>query len=539
MPHFYSTTGEKVSLTLSTDDVGVRFAGEAGPETARRAMTTAAAPRGRRADASRFGRYLMVHEAGAVAAPVGTLINALPRRLALKASSMLPVYVEEESGLRLVAGEEITVRFKARAAESQRRRLLDGLGLEVKRPSEFGPHQVVVMAKVLRSGSRALDLANLLREADDIVDYAAPNFLSEFKKQAAPDDPMFDDQWHLANTGQRGALAGEDVRALDAWRLTRGGSPRLVIAILDDGVDIGHPDLQGNIWRNPRSSAPDRHGRDFVDDEDPYNPIPKVFTAPFDDTDLNDIHGTPCAGVAAAVGDNRKGVAGIAYRCRILPVKIFAASNLAPNDRIADAIRYAGLHADVLSCSWTAPRHPDIESAINDVVRTGRKGKGCAVFAATGNDRRSSIGFPSRHPRAFAVGASTSRGRRPRYSNYGEGLAFLAPSDDDDGRVGITTTDVSNRGKGYAPGSAYCHDFGGTSSATPLAAGIAALILSVNADLTWEQVGDILKRTADKIGGAQARYRRGYSTEYGHGRVNAAAAVEAAKAKAKTKTKKR
>jgi hypothetical protein len=536
MPHFFTTTGEKVTLRLSADDVGVRFAGEAGPDVARRAVRATRAVRAHREEApSRFGRYLLMHEAGAVNAPVATVVNTLPQDLAARVSRTLPVYVDEASGLRLVAGEEITVRFTARSSEVRRKRLLDGLGLEVKRPSAFGPRQFIVIAKALPSGARALDLANLLREAHDVVEYAAPNFLSEFRKQGPPNDPLFDDQWHLANTGQRGALAGEDIGALEAWKLSGGGSPRVVIAIIDDGVDIRHPDLRPNIWRNPRPGAPDRHGRDFVDDDDPWNPVPKVFVAPFDDTDRNDIHGTPCAGVAAAVGNNRKGVTGIAYRCRILPVKIFAASDLAPNDRIADAIRYAGLHADVLSCSWTAPRHPDIESAIDDIVRTGRKGLGCAVFAATGNDSRGSIGFPSLHQRAFAVGASTSRARRARYSNYGKGLAFLAPSDDHEGRVGITTTDVSLRGKGYAPRSAYCHDFGGTSSATPLAAGVAALMLSVNANLTWKQVGTTLKETADRIGGAQARYRAGYSTEYGHGRVNAAAAVAAAKRAKKTK----
>jgi subtilisin family serine protease len=294
--------------------------------------------------------------------------------------------------------------------------------------------------------------------------------------------------------------------------------------VIDDGVDIRHSDLKSNIWTNPRKSAKDRHGRDFVNDRDKWNPRPKVFQPPFDDTELNDIHGTPCAGVIAAVG---KGVKGIAYGCTVLPVKVFAAS-LAPLDRIADGVRYAARHADVLSCSWGTAPHPDIESAIADAVTLGRRGKGAVVFVATGNEYDKAIGFPSNHPQAFGVGASNDRARRSKYSNYGKGIAFVAPSSDEDrGRNGITTTDVSSRQHGYSSGP-YCDDFGGTSSATPLAAGIAALVLSANDALSWNEVGDILKETADKIGGARSYGRGGFSTQYGHGRVNAEAAVQAA-----------
>lgn len=131
------------------------------------------------------------------------------------------------------------------------------------------------------------------------------------------------------------------------WAKVDGGKPAIVIAIIDDGIDLNHPDLKANIWTNPSRTARDRHGRDFVDDSDRYNPNPKVFNTPFDDTDTNDIHGTPCAGVGAAVGNNRKGVVGIAWNCRLMAVKILAGPSLAPNDRLADAIRYAAQHADV------------------------------------------------------------------------------------------------------------------------------------------------------------------------------------------------
>jgi subtilisin family serine protease len=236
-------------------------------------------------------------------------------------------------------------------------------------------------------------------------------------------------------------------------------------------------------------------------------------------------------------------VAGIAYRSRILAVKIFGADALAPNDRVADAIRYAGLHAQVLSCSWASPWNTDVEAAINDVVESGRGGKGCLVFCATGNENRSRIGFPARHQRAFGVGASNDQAKRASYSNFGQGIAFVAPSSDPgNDRQGIATTDVSRRNRGYNLRGAYTDDFGGTSSATPLAAGIAALVLSVNPSLTCQQARDILTSTADKIDRQGGNYQNGYSLKYGYGRLNAFNAVSLAQttraAKKKSKAKK-
>jgi subtilisin-like proprotein convertase family protein len=237
--------------------------------------------------------------------------------------------------------------------------------------------------------------------------------------------------------------------------------------------------------------------------------------------------------VAAAVGDNTSGVAGIAYRCKILPVKIFSGEDIVPFDILADALRYAGQKADVLSCSWGIPPSGDVEQAIKDVVQTGRGGKGSPVFVATGNQSSSSISFPASVPEAIAVGASTNRGKLSGYSNHGEGIDFVAPSSG--GTRGIFTTDVSISGRGYNVGDPnngdteglYTNSFGGTSSATPLAAGIAALILSVNTNLKWDQVRKYMRDTADKIDTEHGYYVNGYSVYYGFGRVNAYKALRA------------
>jgi subtilisin family serine protease len=546
MPHYYAASGTPIQLDEAPGSIGIRFEGETGPAVARSAVRALMpAPRRTRAasDTERrppmtavqhFGRFMLLRDSRAAERPVETVVNALPRRLATHVSRTMPVFIERESKLKLVATEQILVSFKPNASAARTRKLLNDLGLTVTGASEFDRSRKILVPSSVRRASRTLDLANQLVAADDLVSYAAPNFLAEVRKGTV-NDPQFGQQWHLDNTGQPSGIAGEDVRALGAWAKVAGGKSAIVIAIIDDGIDLNHPDLKANIWTNPSRTARDRHGRDFVDDSGPYNPNPKVFNAPFDDTDTNDIHGTPCAGVAAAVGNNRKGVVGVAWSCRLMAVKILAGPGLAPNDRIADAIRYAAQHADVLSCSWGVARHPDIERAIDFAVERGRGGRGSVVCVATGNDGESRIGFPSTHEKAIAVGACNDRGRRSSYSNYGTGTDIVAPSNDDDARrQGITTTDVSFRGKGYSSG-AYCDDFGGTSSATPLVAGCAALVLSANASLSWDGVRDVLTSTAAKIDRANGRYTRGYSLQYGYGRVNAAAAVDAALARPRTR----
>lgn len=276
------------------------------------------------------------------------------------------------------------------------------------------------------------------------TEFAEPNFISEARKAALPNEVLIKEQWHLDNTGQGSGKPGEDVFASEAWDITT-GSPDIVIAVIDDGVDIDHPDLKANIWENPNPDIGmnDVNGWNFYDNNN--DPRPRKFTPPYSELAGNDSHGTPCAGVAAAVGGNATGVTGIAYKCKILPVKIFLGDDLVSFNKVADAIRYAGQRADVLSNSWSISPSSDVESAIKDVVRTGRGGKGTPVFVATGNEYNSMIGFPASVPEAIAVGASTNRGVRSGYSNYGDGLDFVAPSS------------------------------GGTSSATPLAAGVAAL----------------------------------------------------------------
>jgi subtilisin family serine protease len=304
MPHYYAASGTPIQLDEAPDSIGVRFEGETGPTIARSAVRTLMRARTRTRAVSgterrppttavqHFGRFMLLRDSRAAERPVETVVNALPRRLAAHVSRTMPVFVERESKLKLVATDQILVSFKPKASAARTRQLLNDLGLTVTGASEFERSRKILVPSSVRRASRTLDLANQLVEADDVVSYAAPNFLAEVKKRTV-NDPQFRHQWHLDNTGQPSGIAGEDVGALRAWAKVQGGRAAIVIAIIDDGIDLNHPDLKANIWTNPSRTARDRHGRDFVDDRDPYNPNPKVFNAPFDDTDTNDIHGTP------------------------------------------------------------------------------------------------------------------------------------------------------------------------------------------------------------------------------------------------------
>jgi subtilisin family serine protease len=540
MAFMYSARRAKVELTLSADDVGVRF--QAAELATRAARTTQRSLTGDTAlhefSPRAYGRVMLLHESAVARTSFATVRDALPKKLVSAVRRTTPVYIEQQSGLRLVSTREITVRFQPKSSEGSRAKVLLSLGLTLVRPNEFRPNQQIVEPAAAIDETAVLDLANTLSERDDVVAYAAPNFIAEHRKAALPEDPLLPQQWHLDNTGQAGGVTGKDVRALQAWGLVPGGSPNVVIAIIDDGVDLNHPDLKDNIWSNPNPAAPDRQGRNFYDQN--YDPSPHYFRPPYDQMEGNDIHGTPCAGVAAAVA-NRRGGVGLAYKSKILPVKVFGADSLASNDRVADAIRYAGQHAQVISCSWSGPMNPDLESAIDDVTRDGRNGRGCLVFCATGNDYKAAIGFPARHPDVFAIGASNDQGKRAKYSNYGPGIRFVAPSSDPDmGRQGITTTDVSLRNRGFNIGGHYTDDFGGTSSATPLAAAIGALVLSVSPGLSRIQVRNLLQASAVKIDSATGAYRKGYSLQYGFGCLDAFAAVSAAqKARARRTARKK
>lgn len=356
-------------------------------------------------------------------------------------------------------------------------------------------------------------------------DLATPGRLTGF---AIPTDSRLIDQWHLRNTGfhrgtSMGFRAGADARVVEAWEALESlGSPNVVVAVIDDGFDLAHPDLTGE-WK---VVAP----KDFT----------RNSASPLPDPLQEDWHGTACAGVALGSA-NGTGIVGAAPCCRLMPVRWGRSLTSSSIEAWFDYVREQG--AWVVSCSWSAQARyfalPTLASrAIARCAREGRGGLGTVICFAAGNENRdiddaatgSLNGFAT-HPDVIAVAACNSRDERSNYSNFGKGIWVCAPSSGSGGWR-ITTADVMGqyrRGEqtfeaGYSIG-AYTDDFGGTSSACPLVAGICALLLSARPELTGAEVRDIIRRTARRVGESTAYDEKGHSPRFGYGCVNAAAAA--------------
>jgi subtilisin family serine protease len=409
----------------------------------------------------------------------------------------------DPDGLELALTDQVIVSFDGAMSAADRQRLVRDTGATIV--AERGDHTVLHV--VDPDPDAPLHTANRLTAADG-VEYAEPDAVQKAAFQgtgtAQVTDAGFAAQWHLSNDGRAGGVAGADIRAVGAWQATQ-GDPAVRIVVHDSGVDVDHPDLVANI-------AP---GWDF-DNDDP------------DASNDEEAHGTACAGVIAAAL-NGVGVVGIAPRCRIVPLRAAGAHSWT---EWAQTFHWARERGDVISCSWTLSPNETLTRAIRTAAREGRGGKGIPCFFASGNDGNGKpAGFPASLPEVIGVGACSNSDRLATYSQIGPGVDFLAPSSG--GRAGtlrIQTTDVAGEG-GYSPDD-YCHaddpsGFGGTSSATPLAAGVGALLLSLDPDLSAEDVRQVMRATARKVDIEAAAYDSGgFSPTHGFGCVDAAAAVQ-------------
>ena len=445
--------------------------------------------------------------------------NRSPRQRLRKC---IPFFADPVSDRFIFLFDEINIRVRNDADAAEIKTFLAKRGLRVMAHDEFAPNVWLLRADET-PGEEILALANELARDTSRFSWAEPNFHAEMTKYLSPDDPFFPNQWHLENNGQNGAVAGADVSAEQAWAFTL-GDPNVVIAVLDDGLDLGHPDLAQNLWANSAelNNGLDDDGNSFIDDLNGWD-FCDDDNDPGHKHDLTEGHGTAVAGIAAAVQNNGLGVSGIAPNCKLLPLKIFDGDDYCGDFSTGQAIRYAAQYAAVINCSWGGG---GASSALEDAIifaRTqGRNGKGSLILCASGNDGISPISYPARYPWCVGVGASNSSDFRSSFSNYGIGLSLLAPS-------GNWTTDMTGLGRGFDDGEGtgnYTAIFGGTSSATPLAVGAAALLISLDADLTADQVAAALQQTADLIQPNSAEYDHwGHSRKYGFGRLNAAQAL--------------
>ncbi len=361
---------------------------------------------------------------------------------------------------------------------------------------------------VLKTADRSLtlDTANEIYKIDG-VEFSHPDFIKEKRKRAF--DPYFSKAWHLKNNGGEigGVLyrRGADIDAVKAWNITKGEGVK--VGIIDDAIDIRHEDLKNNIggYKNYADARTD-------------DPSPTARVGDYN----GDWHGTSCAGLIVAE-ENGKGSVGVAPKAKLYAVK--------DGPYISDSVKafywLDSQGVSVISNSWGTYSLDDaLNRTFKDLYKRGRGGKGVLIIFASGNDGYN-LDSPyyqdeSESPYVLSVGASSEEDLVTSYSNYGKSLDILAPGSE---YGTIVTTDVTGA-KGYTPYN-YTFDFAGTSAAAPIVAGVAALVLSVNPDLTAKEVIDILENTADKIGNMP--YSKGRNDHYGYGRVNAYKAVLEAK----------
>lgn len=294
-----------------------------------------------------------------------------------------------------------------------------------------------------------------------------------------PVDRLVDAQWQFFD-------GGIEVRTVWGRRVTGGN---VVVAVVDSGVDLRHRDLAANLWTNPGEVAGngvDDDGNGFVDDVHGAD----VVDGDGDPTDT-DGHGTHVAGIIGARGNNRRGVAGVAWRARIMAVRVLDATNAGTTGGLAAGIRYAVRNgARVVNVSANSPvADPEVEAALAEADRAG-----VLVVAAAGNagaDLGASRSFPActSAPNVLGVASTGHLRTLSAFSSYGGGCVDLAAPGED-----IVST---RRGGGYELRS-------GTSMAAPLVSGAAVLLLSARPSLTVAQLVAALAGGARPAPGADA-----------------------------------
>ena len=449
--------------------------------------------------------------------------------------------------------DQIIVQFKEGISTEQITDVLKKYHLEIL--EEYSDRSNNFLLRVTPdSRANPVKISNRLH-SEGLTEYAEPNLLVQYKKYFEPSDAKYPKQWHLKNRGGVELLPGADVNAPEAWDITT-GSRNVAVAVIDDGFDLDHPDLQGP----GKVVAPIDFG--FRTPPSYLNPDPEVISDERPYPEGEDYHGTPCAGVAVAeLGGGE--VVGIAPDCSLMPIRwpFYGTDSM-----VAAMFTHAYQSgAAVISCSWgPGPGIHHINSkfsqVLHDTATLGRGGKGCVILFAAGNDNTPiddaingthHFNGEAGHPDVMAIAACTSMNKKSAYSGWGREISVCAPSNNfwpgDVSRKlpgrGIVTTDNGMHGSGFDSGL-YTERFGGTSSATPLVAGVAALVISANPTLTAAQVREILETTADKIedhdpdpqlGLTKGTYNaNGHSEWFGYGKVNAGEAVRRARGDVRT-----
>lgn len=411
------------------------------------------------------------------------------------------VLEDPDTKVPVIYSENIFIKFFDHIKADVCEQILADYSLVIKQKPEFAVNSYFVGAPE-NIGLEVFEIAESLLDLEE-VELCHPELIRQRGSKS-----IHPKQWHLKQTAIGGVNVNAHVNADLAHGQTQGED--VIIAVIDDGFDIDHPEfnLPGKVVnsRNITSNSNDPRPRS------PY-----------------DMHGTACAGVAVAAGIN---ISGVAPGSVLMPIRLNPTLGIG-HIAEANAFKWATDHgADIISCSWgpedgdwripndelhtTQVDIPDsTRLAIEDALTRGRGGKGCVVIFAAGNGNEDIQydGYAS-YPKVIAVAACNDRNKRSVYSDYGQSVWCCFPSSDRGHApynhpapvtTGIYTTDRCGPA-GYNDQEDYCDDFGGTSSSCPGVAGTVALMFSANPELTWQQVKDIIKETAEKIDTANGQY---------------------------------
>lgn len=440
-----------------------------------------------------------------VVAPKKATKDAVARGEVPEGADAAGSVVVNDDGRVVIATDVLTVQLVPELDHDAALVKLDEAGLDLLAELRFAPNLFEVRAR----GGDALDASVALHDDPSFV-FAEPSFVEHVPQRFTPTDPEYADQWQWSNTGQGGGTAGADVSAEEAWDHTFGAGVR--VAVIDNGFDADHEDLAAGVGP----------GSGFFTAGTPAGFT--VGTAGMPDSD----HGTFCAGMVGAREGNGLGGVGAAPESELMLVACLT-DQVGTQTTLARAVAYAAdpstevagadpaTGADVIvsslgpnGASWALMTV--LELAIEAAAANGRGGLGTAIFWAASNGANVDVMLDEvvSHPDVIAVVRST-RDDLEDNAARGPAVELIAPG------VAVVS---SNSGNTYGPST-------GTSFAAPCAAGCAALALSANPDLTRDELRQIMRDTADKIGGV-VYDAAGHHDDYGFGRVNAFAAVREA-----------
>ena len=523
---YYFAEGNRIPLTPSLRWISVKFSESLSDQTA---ALENFAPMVGSLDQARpilFGDItLLPLNANMNVQSVLAGVNAM-RADTTKFSQVYPVFQTADAEMALT--DEFIVTFPPGFRMDDIHNVNAFHGVELVEPV-LGQENTFVLR--VASGVDVLAMANLYQESG-VALHSAPNFVriltskpavGQIPHSIAPmtdvNDPLYANQWYLNNTQQFGPETKNDadIDAPEAWALTTGSSS-IIIAVIDEGVDLMHEDYKSNLVVGYDATGLGSKGAPVADDA----------------------HGTNVSGLIAASANNGLGVAGVCPQCRIMPVRVAYGDKygywVTDDATIANGIAWAYQNgASILNNSWGGGLESTaINTAIANARSFGRGGKGSVVVFAAGNNNMT-VMYPANLENVITVSASNLCDQRKQPmddacngneywwgSSYGNSVDVSAPG------VLLYSTDITGAA-GYDAGN-YFAEMNGTSGAAPIVSGVAGLILSLNPNLTADEVQNILQSTADDVNGD------GYDVDMGYGRVNAYNAALAANASSITFT---